>query len=382
MIAALLALVAAAVALPAAEIDRADKWFVTTSWWPAGTERVAESVGIVSRGMLWASGMMETNATDVAEAAMELSDVNDIAHAANISASTTSNTSALREGLVSCLVNARPSHLASVRAAWRAQLGDGVALSVVEMSGEYAWANSCVAVQPGGPPKVVRAAADGANGATATVVVGGALPRRLAHVAAEGPSAADVLGVASQALVESGSTLADLLECTAFAQNDSTAASVRTALAAQAPVPPALTLLSGQFGIPLVLRCVASANTNSTKEAVRNVPGAYAVRSAPASPLAGPGLVMASALEARHANATDAMDTLAAVLAAAGSRMRLVLNCQFFVPSLAGIKPLFAGFFDRFNVKAYPPPSRTEFVAAAPRDGRTRDIFRTQAVRL
>jgi len=65
---------------------------------------------------------------------MELSDVNDIAHAANISASTTSNTSALREGLVSCLVNARPSHLASVRAAWRAQLGDGVALSVVEMS--------------------------------------------------------------------------------------------------------------------------------------------------------------------------------------------------------------------------------------------------------
>ena len=42
--------------------------------------------------------------------------------------------------------------------------------------------------------------------------------------------------------------------------------------------------------------------------------------------------------------------------------MDLVLNCLFWVTSEAVIDPFFGGFHQAFNVEAFPPPSRTEFV--------------------
>ena len=73
------------------------KRVINTAWWPPGTERTEESVGIVSRGLLFTTGMMETdgdpgpwNPTNgtlnlTAQIAAALHDIGDIARAANSS---------------------------------------------------------------------------------------------------------------------------------------------------------------------------------------------------------------------------------------------------------------------------------------------------------
>ena len=43
-----------------------------------------------------------------------------------------------------------------------------------------------------------------------------------------------------------------------------------------------------------------------------------------------------------------------------------VLNCLYWVGDETVIDPFFDGFFEAFNKKAPPPPSRTEFVGASP----------------
>ena len=73
------------------------KRVINTAWWPPGTEKTEESVGIVSRGLLFTTGMMETNGDPgpwnptngtlnlTAQIAAALHDIGDIARAANSS---------------------------------------------------------------------------------------------------------------------------------------------------------------------------------------------------------------------------------------------------------------------------------------------------------
>ena len=66
-----------------------------------------------------------------------------------------------------------------------------------------------------------------------------------------------------------------------------------------------------------------------------------------------------------NTNGTDAFRALEATLTRAGTTMKNVLNCLFYVREESAVLSLFGGFFDVFNVDAPPPPSRTEFVGRA-----------------
>ena len=77
------------------------------------------------------------------------------------------------------------------------------------------------------------------------------------------------------------------------------------------------------------------------------------------------GQVFVEAAPARLRNATDALAGIERALVGAGSSLKLAANCVFWVRQLARMSDLFAGFYQTFNVGAYPPPSRTEFVGTA-----------------
>ena len=127
--------------------SNAPKQVVYTPWWPPGTEKSAESVGIFLPRVqtLYMTGMMEVNDTLGLEVGMELDDARDIA--ANVSFTP------LTDSLVDCIVNVPPAAAAAgtaaraVRAAFEEKLGsaDAVpALTVVGAAGEYTWANSSI----------------------------------------------------------------------------------------------------------------------------------------------------------------------------------------------------------------------------------------------
>ena len=120
------------------------KKVVNTPWWPPGTEKTAESVGIVSHGFVYMTAMMELNATLHTTMLQEIHDVQDIARAGGSDISS----------LVDCLVNAPKGGAAKVRRAFMAALPGGVrpALTVVELNGEYGsffpTSVACVAALP------------------------------------------------------------------------------------------------------------------------------------------------------------------------------------------------------------------------------------------
>ena len=77
------------------------------------------------------------------------------------------------------------------------------------------------------------------------------------------------------------------------------------------------------------------------------------------------GHIFVAGLAATRPNATDAYDSLGALLRPAKSDPSLALNCRFYMrDGPAMIQQLYAGFHDVFNVAHYPPPTRTEFAQA------------------
>ena len=331
------------------------KQVVHTPWWPPGSEQTAESVGIVSRGRVFMTGMMAVNATDDATAREEVHDIRDIAEAAGTSL----------DGLTYCLVNAPRGESRQVREVIERALGvhhERMALTVVEMVGEYGgmfrFQIKCGAVQPSLLPKTVIRNDAGATAVAAAGVV---------HVSiATNDTASALLNETAALLRRSGGAGLDaLLQCTIFAhatalvETRALAAALRTTTA----VPPALTaVVAPSDSGRITMMCVAlagGAGAAASKVAVRTA-DAYAVRAG--------GLVFADGLAASNATGTgaDAYARLATLLHAAGSDAAAVLDCSFFlrsVPQSGFPQQLFAGFHDFFNVAHPPPPCRAEYVA-------------------
>ena len=342
-----------------------DKQVVHTPWWPPGSEATSESVGIVSRGRIFMTAMMELNATNAKSVHQELSDVADIATAAGTNLS----------GLVSCLVNAPAKQSAQIRALFEADPSwpTHIALTVAEMVGEYSgmfpFQLQCTGVQPALAP--VRTVSRGSR--SRAVIAGG-----IAEVAVRASSATDALSE-TRALLTTG--LDDVLSCTALVRNgrqgEIDATELRAALRAIA-VPAALTIVHaptaevGSNEELMSLACTAKTDEAAPGDTagVKGSGGAYAVVDHTH------GLVYVDGLHITDANATGAFDHLASVLEAAGTDLSRVLACRFYLSELpaAGYPvKLFAGFQKLFCEANPPPPTRAEYVAAAvatePRDG-------------
>merc|ERR1712060_593176 len=59
-------------------------------------------------------------------------------------------------------------------------------------------------------------------------------------------------------------------------------------------------------------------------------------------------------------NGTDALANLERILQKAGTDLSNVVTCLFFLPNNTKVFDLFGGFYEAFNVKNPPPPSRGE----------------------
>eukprot|EP00756_Hemistasia_phaeocysticola_P059613 Hpha_TRINITY_DN36444_c0_g1::TRINITY_DN36444_c0_g1_i1::g.20041::m.20041 len=316
-----------------------DKEVVYTSWWPPGTEKQAESVGILSRGMLYMTGMMEQGAGNLTnETILEYSDVRDIMVGGNATPAP--------DALVSCLVNAPQGARRVVAREWAGLLGEAVALTVVEMAGEWSFFNtsaSCVAVQPGGAAKSVHRHPSG----RVVAVEGGAGVRRLTHVTAEGSTPEEVL----REVAETVGGLEGLAECTAYVQEATAGEELHSTLRQRGVAVTTLSVGKGQPGV--ILRCTGG--MHQAKERLESVPGVFAVKQG--------GLVHVEGIGAALANGTDAFTKLETVLKSANTAMENVLRCHFYASNISIVPTLFQGFYQVFNVDAYPPPARTEFVA-------------------
>ena len=78
------------------------KVVINTPWWPPGTENTSESVGILSYGDVYCTGMMENNNSTLTS---ELSDVTDILLGANVTT----------QELVQCLINAPKNRSSEIK---------------------------------------------------------------------------------------------------------------------------------------------------------------------------------------------------------------------------------------------------------------------------
>ena len=334
-----------------------DKEVVHTPWWPPGSEATAESVGIVSRGRIFMTAMMELKETDEKAVDAELSDVADISIAAGTNLS----------GLVSCLVNAPANQSARIRGLFTSSTTwpQHIALTVVEMVGEYSgtfpFQLQCTGVQPALHP--IRVLAHGTR--SRAVEAGG-----IAELSVRAPSVSAAL-TAIKELVNG--ELDALLSCTAFvrsgAEGATDAAELHDALRVTT-VPVALTMLHApteddedeSSGALLSLACTALAERPASGEVsgVSAPGGGYAVVDRKH------GLIFTSGLRIADANSTGAFGNLGALLDAAGSDLELLLACRFYLgvlPAAGYPAQLFAGFQRTFCEAHPPPPTRAEYVA-------------------
>jgi len=344
--------------LPVSSSGDVAKQVVSTSWWPPGTEKQAESVGILSHGFVYMTGMMEVNATLEASTRQELYDVRDIAQAAG----------AGMEDLVDCIVNTPAGAAGAVRRSFEAALPamSRPALTFVEMPGEYVFCPtsiSCVAAQPApGQGRLRRLRWQDTYG----VVV-----RGLLHVQGVGGSsgtgvrqeAAEALAAIS-GLVRSagGAGLSSLIDCTAFLRDIGDASALREALMAVG-AEPSLTVARAGLEDPkqsVLLRCVVALPVG------QGVPAkVHRIRSESGLAVVTDRFVYTSGQLGSESNGTDAFASLEKLLATAGATLDDVVNCHFFVKETEKVFDLFAGFQQVFNQNHPPPPSRTEFTSVS-----------------
>ena len=93
----------------------------------------------------------------------------------------------------------------------------------------------------------------------------------------------------------------------------------------------------------------------TTQKIVSHVESVVVVKGGP--------VVYVSGLESQSPNGSEAFEKLEKILSSdsSSSNMSLVTNCIFYVNTYDIMKDLFQGFYNTFNVKYFPPPSRTEF---------------------
>jgi len=325
------------------------KKVVNTKWWPSGTEKAEESIGIISHGFVYMTAMMEVNATFNATEAGIVSDVRDIAIAAG----------ADLPDLVDCFINAPKGKAGEIRRTFLAALEkpSRPALTVAEMPGEAPFiptSASCVLALPAAGASTRREVRAGDYFGVAA--------RGLLHIEeAHGRSGASVAeqvagalaGVKEVVLEAGGHGLEDLVDCTAVIVDVAHAQVVQAALE-NAKAAPALTIVQGGLEDPMssvALRCVAALRPG----AVKRVPGAVAAE----------GLVWASGVLGRQSTGADAFTELQATLRSVGAQMSDVVNCMFFLKDGAKVLELFEEFYKEFNQRSPPPPTRGEYVAAS-----------------
>lgn len=346
------------------------KEVVHTAWWPPANDKFEEAVGVVSRGTLYMTGMMEPqppatplplqpprfNATR--DIRLELEDIHDICVAGNTSL----------DSLVDCLLSVPAGAQLEATAAFNAALGGqnhAAGLTVLETLGEDPTIPSTLtcfaAVGSDHQPPVIHHDPSGLG--TGVFVAGTVWATAAAPTWADGVAAIQrIVASASRGVIGSG----DIVDCTAFlpaSTSTTTLKEVRarlynatsTAASAAAAVTVISTGLGGDYGIRL--RCTATVGGHQTKRAFSGF-GVRVVTSGGTAYLEGVG--------GPTGNLTDAYINMEKALVEVGSRMDLVLNCLYFMKVQSEIDAIFSGFYVAFNQNYPPPPSRTEFVGSAP----------------
>ena len=291
-----------------------EKVVINTPWWPAGTERSAEAIGILSHGEIFMTGMMEYNKTIALQVVQEMDDVSDIAKGGKTDLN----------HITSCLIHTKqPGTSSSVRELFKHALAPygGAALTVQEMPGEYSVATTsitCHAISSTDTKTLV-------NGTGANDVA--VASSNLIHVSVEGATVASavtaaselldktavaaIVGTTEKATVKAESKNADppaLVDCVVVLRKISDAPDVRSAFSSSKN-PPALTIVQGGMttGANVALHCTAvphesditATHTVPNKDNSTSLPPAYAVTAG--------NFVYASGIGAQMINATDGL---------------------------------------------------------------------------
>eukprot|EP00435_Cladocopium_sp_Y103_P071824 s46_g38.t1 len=278
------------------------KKVVHTPWWPAGSEKTAESVGIISHGLVYMTAMMEVNETLQKTALQETWDVRDIALAAGANLT----------DLVDCFVNAPKGHGDVVKGALMSAFPAEVqasppAFTVVEMPGEYQFVyNSimCVANIPDGESKRHTVRKNGLYGVSArglTFYEGAVAPGTISGAYEE------TLDIVNRMLPSTGSVLVD---CTAYLASIRDAQAVRKAIievtGMKGFIQPSLTIVQagGLANRSLRLRCTAAVD-DSRLRSVDTTDGKVVLTDS---------FAFASAQLDRNSTGVNALETLGKVL--------------------------------------------------------------------
>eukprot|EP01065_Artemidia_motanka_P009072 TRINITY_DN1462_c1_g1_i1.p1 TRINITY_DN1462_c1_g1~~TRINITY_DN1462_c1_g1_i1.p1 ORF type:complete len:371 (+),score=140.29 TRINITY_DN1462_c1_g1_i1:78-1190(+) len=323
------------------------KQVLNTWWWPPGTEKNIESVGILSHNVVWMTGMMEHNSTQPKTVQQELQDDSDIAAAANLTV----------DNFTDCLVNCYEGRAAEMTSLFKARLPKTATLTVVEQKGEYSSSlfnssTTCTAVATGHLRPLSAGIASG------THATGPGLLWLTATSAGGQHSTADqvnrvVEDAAAVVKMAGGGGQGDFVDCTLYIDDIAKAPAAEAAFAQQLPhgaaAPAFLVVEAGAGSGNVTLHCVAA-------------PGAkkVSVGHGAVTAVAARGFVWAS-VGARQVSGKDGFDALENVFTAAGSKMKDAVNCRFFVRDLSKMNDVFDGFRAAFNKANPPPPSRTEF---------------------
>eukprot|EP00933_Yihiella_yeosuensis_P082348 TRINITY_DN96203_c0_g1_i1.p1 TRINITY_DN96203_c0_g1~~TRINITY_DN96203_c0_g1_i1.p1 ORF type:complete len:411 (+),score=91.98 TRINITY_DN96203_c0_g1_i1:52-1284(+) len=340
------------------------KRVVNTAWWPPGTEKKAESVGIMSHGFVFMTAMMEMNKTLHATSIAELSDVRDIARAAG----------ADLNDLASCLVNTGRGSAKKMRRAFLEALpvnarSSPPALTIVEMPGEYPVFNvsvSCIAALPtasssGSFSEKRQSISDGlAYGVSAHGVLHVQGIKGFGNVK---EAATSTLDSAIGLMRKAGSTqpMRHLVDCTVFLQNVSLAGEVRSAFKA-AGMNASLSIFAAGLEVAkaaLELTCTGVISVRKKEESKLDELTYFQNSDA----VATEKFIFVPAQLGKNESGIDALMSLETQLQSAGSSLSDVVHCHFFLKDQNQVFKLFNGFYQVFNVNHPPPPARGEFQA-------------------
>lgn len=328
------------------------KKVVHTPWWPAGSEKTAESVGIISHGLVYMTAMMEVNETLQKTALQETWDVRDIALAAGANLS----------DLVDCFVNAPKGHSDAVKAALMSAFPAEVqasppAFTVVEMPGEYQFVyNSimCVANIPDGGSKRRAVRKNGLYGVSARGLT--------FYEGAEAPSTISGAYEETRNIVNrmlSSGSRSVLVDCTAYLASIRDAQAVRKAIievtGMKGFIQPSLTIVQagGLANRSLRLRCTAAVD-DSRLRSVDTTDGKVVLTDS---------FAFASAQLDRNSTGVNALESLRKVFKYANLTLNDTISCSFFVKDQQKMFDLFGGFYEIFNKENPPPPTRGEYEA-------------------
>eukprot|EP00939_MAST-03C_sp_MAST-3C-sp1_P001289 g1289.t1 len=346
----------------AAGVEDNRKAVVYTPWWPP--DNTSESVGILSRGVLFATGMMARNANLSSDVSEEIQDVEDIAEGANTTLGR----------LVSCWINSPVNRsdatLLELTRDLRAKVGENEslpALSVVEIVGEYGGyfreELTCTAVT--GDLEPIRRLETRSDSSSATFIrYGGNATKGETRISARtsDTNPSDVLALLRDNLDNESS----VDDCLVFVRKATQASVFREVLRRVLETSsPTLTIVTSDGllrGVEYELACVASPSERPKRRVRISGEGCDHLAM---DAVVTDRFVYTSGIYSNDTNGMSAFDCLGDLLAAAGTSLDMVLNCVAFIQDETNMQDYFAGFYRVFNQDNPPAPSRTEYVTSS-----------------